>query len=166
MSKTQSKDTKLKWNFAMGLIHGIFFTGGQAFGNPNTILPVFLNNFTNSKMLIGFSSTIMGISNPNLVLFSLFFLITVFTLMGGVAVIPFYDIWGKAIPSTLRGRFFGYRQLLGGILAIGSGLIAKYILGNKNILFPQDFSFLSCFYLYGHILSRIRFSKRASGRST
>ena len=60
MSKTQSKDTKLKWNFAMGLIHGTFFTGGQAFGNPNTILPVFLNNFTNSKMLIGFSSTISG----------------------------------------------------------------------------------------------------------
>ena len=63
MSKTQrtrSKDTKLKWNFAMGLIHGMFFTGGQAFGNVNTILPVFLNNLTNSKMLIGFSSTIMG----------------------------------------------------------------------------------------------------------
>jgi len=192
MSKTQSKDTKLKWNFAMGLIHGMFFTGGQAFGNVNTILPVFLNNFTNSKMLIGFSSTIMGslggiasvlpqlfianrletkvhkrpllriaitiralcwgllslitylfaISHPNLVLFSLFLLLTVFTLMGGVAAIPFMDIWGKAIPSTLRGRFFGYRQLLGGILAIGSGLIVKYIMGNKNILFPQNFSFL------------------------
>jgi predicted CoA-substrate-specific enzyme activase len=56
----QGKDTKLKWNFAMGLIHGTFFTGGQAFGNPNTILPIFLNNFTNSKVLIGFSSTIMG----------------------------------------------------------------------------------------------------------
>ncbi len=192
MSKAQSKGTKLKWNFAMGLIHGTFFTGGQAFGNPNTILPVFLNNFTNSKILIGFSSTIMGslgglgsvlpqlfvaskletkvhkrpllrvaitiralcwgllslitylfaTSHPNLVLFSLFLLLTVFTVMGGVAVIPFMDIWGKAIPSTLRGRFFGYRQLLGGILAIGSGLIAKYVLGNKNIFFPQNFSFL------------------------
>jgi len=62
--------------------------------------------------------------------------------MGGVATIPFMDIWGKAIPSTLRGRFFGYRQLLGGILAIGSGLIAKYILGNKSISFPRNFSFL------------------------
>ena len=188
----QGKDTKLKWNFAMGLIHGTFFTGGQAFGNPNTILPIFLNNFTNSKVLIGFSSTIMGslggigsvlpqlfvasklenkihkrpvlraaitiralcwallslitylfaISYPNLVIFSLFLLLTVFTFMGGVAAIPFYDIWGKAIPSTLRGRFFGYRQLLGGILAIGSGLIAKYILGNKGISFPQNFSLL------------------------
>ena len=192
MSKTKSEDPKLKWNFAMGLVHGIFFTGGLAFGNANTILPVFLNNLTSSKMLIGFSSTIMGslggigsvlpqlfvasrletkvhkrpllrvaitiralcwgllslityffaMSHPNLVLFSLFFLLIVFTLMGGVAVIPFYDIWGKAIPSTLRGRFFGSRQLLGGILAVGSGLIAKYILGNRNILFPQNFSLL------------------------
>jgi len=192
MTKTKNKDTKLRWNFAMGLIHGMFFTGGQAFGNVNTILPVFLNNLTDSKILIGFSSTIMGnlggigsvlpqlfvanrletnvhkrpllrvaitiralcwgllslitylfaISHPNLVLFSLFLLLTVFTIMGGVAAIPFYDIWGKAIPSTLRGRFFGSRQLLGGILAIGSGLIAKYILGNINIPFPQNFSFL------------------------
>lgn len=192
MSKNETKETKLKWNFAMGLIHGTFFTGGQAFGNANTILPVFLNNLTNSKILIGLSSTIMGslggiggvlpqlfvaskletkihkkpllkvaitiralcwgllslitylfaISHPNLVLFSLFLLLALFTFMGGVAAIPFYDIWGKAIPSTLRGRFFGYRQLLGGILAIGSGLIAKYILGNKSIPFPQNFSFL------------------------
>ena len=176
----------------MGLIHGMFYSAGLAFGNANTILPVFLNNLTNSKMLIGFSSTIMGslggigsvlpqlfvasrletkvhkrpllriaitiralcwgllslityffaISHPNLVLFSLFLLLTVFTFMGGVAAIPFYDIWGKAIPSTLRGRFFGSRQLLGGILAIGSGLVARHILGNKNILFPQNFSLL------------------------
>ena len=140
------------------------------------------DNFTDSKILIGFSSTIIGslggigsvlpqlfvanrletkvhkrpllrvaitiralcwgvlslltylfaISHPNLVLLSLFLLLTVFTLMGGVAVTPFMDIWGKAIPSTLRGRFFGYRQLLGGILAIASGFIAKYVLANKN----------------------------------
>jgi len=195
MPKTENKDTKLKWNFAMGLLHGTFFTGGQAFGNPNTIMPVFLSALTDSKILIGFSSTILGslggigsvlpqlfvaskletkvhkrpllriaitiralcwallslityffaIPHPNLVLFSLFFLLIVFTLMGGVAAIPFYDIWGKAIPSTLRGRFFGSRQLLGGILAVASGLIAKYILGSKNIIFPQNFSLLFFF---------------------
>jgi hypothetical protein len=27
--------------------------------------------------------------------------------MGGIASVPFTDIWSKAIPSTLRGRFFG-----------------------------------------------------------
>jgi len=48
--------------------------------------------------------------------------------MGGIAAVPFYDIWGKSLPSNLRGRFFGYRQLWGGVLAIGSGFIAKIIL--------------------------------------
>jgi len=64
-------------------------------------------------------------SHPTLTVFSLFFLLFVFTFMGGIAVIPFMDIWGKAIPSTLRGRFFGHRQLWGGILAIGSGFIVR-----------------------------------------
>ena len=47
--------------------------------------------------------------------------------MGGIAAVPFYDIWGKSIPSNLRGRFFGNRQLCGSVLAIGSGFIAKII---------------------------------------
>jgi len=191
----ERKNSKLKWNFAMGLLHGIFFAGGQAFGNPNTILPVFLNNFTSSKTLIGLSSTIMGslgsigsvlpqlfvaskletkiykkpilkaaitiralcwgilsmiiyffaIPHPTLTVFSLFFLLTIFTFMGGVAVIPFMDIWGKAIPSILRGRFFGYRQFGGGILAIGSGFIVKGILDNKEIPFPKNFALLFLF---------------------
>jgi MFS family permease len=191
-SKTQSKKSNLKWNFAMGLIHGTFYTGGYTFGEPNTIIPIFLNNFTTSKVLIGLSSTIAGslggvsgilpqlfvanrletkdykrpllraaitirafcwgiltlmtyffsVSHPNLMLFSLFFLLFIFTLMGGVANVPFHDIWGKAIPPTLRGRFFGYRQLLGGVLALGSGFITKSILGNKSIIFPKNFSIL------------------------
>jgi len=62
--------------------------------------------------------------------------------MGGVATIPFYDIWGKALPSTVRGRFFGHRQFWGGILAVGSGFIAKIILGSGRINFPENFSFL------------------------
>ncbi len=179
----------------MGLIHGIFFNGGQAFGNPDTILPVFLQHFTSSKILVGLTSTLLGslggIGNvlpqlfvasrletkiqkkpvlraaitvralcwgglalttyifaekyPNLTVFFLFLFLLLFTIMGGVASIPFYDIWGKALPSTLRGRFFGHRQFWGGILAAGSGYIAKTILGNKNIGFPDNFAVLFLF---------------------
>jgi MFS family permease len=182
----------LKWNFAMGLIHGILFTGGQAFCNPNTILPIFLNHLTNSKFLIGLSSTLMGslggivsivpqllvankIENkirkkplliftitiralswgllafttyvfnntyPNLTIIFLFITLILYTFMGGIATVPFFDIWGKALPSNLRGRFFGYRQLWGGVLAIGSGLIVKNILGNNAIEFPYNFALL------------------------
>ncbi len=53
------KSDKLKWNFTMGLLHGIFFTGGMGFSDPNTVLPVFVSSLTNSKILIGlFASTV------------------------------------------------------------------------------------------------------------
>jgi len=186
------KNKDIKWNFVMGLIHGTFFTGGQAFINPDTILPVFLNHFTISKILIGLSSTMMGslggignalpqlfvanrlenkirkipilriaitiralcwllislitylfaIAQPNLTIFFLFFSLILFSIMGGIANVPFLDIWGKALPSNLRGRFFGYRQLLGGVLAIGSGFIVKAILSNEEIHFPNNFVLL------------------------
>ncbi|MEA2022218.1 MAG: MFS transporter [Candidatus Caldatribacteriota bacterium] len=185
-------NNKKKWNFAMGLIHGILYLGGEAFYNPDTVLPIFLDHFSKSKMLIGLSSTLIGrlggimsvfpqllvanrIENkthkkpllkfaitvralswgllafttyifnntyPNLTILFLFITLILHTFMGGVAAIPFYDIWGKSLPSNLRGRFFGYRQLWGGILAIGSGLIVKNILGNNAMKFPYNFALL------------------------
>ena len=191
--KLSEKDGKLKWNFAMGLLHGMFFSGGMGFSNFNTILPIFINSLTNSKILIGLFASTIGVSgdfsrlgsilpqlfvasklesklhkkpllviaiiiralswgalagfvffsnNSQLLLIFSFLFLTLFTFMGGVAAIPFMDIWGKAIPSHLRGRFFGYRQISGGILAVGAGLVAKQILSNKGIIFPKNFAFL------------------------
>jgi len=73
--------------------------------------------------------------------------------MGGIAAVPFFDIWGKSLPFNLRGRFFGYRQLWGGVLAIGSGLIVKNILGNNTnisliICYLSSPGFLSCLDLF------------------
>jgi hypothetical protein len=176
----------------MGLIHGIFFTGGQAFSNPDTIIPVFLNHFTDSKTLIGLSSTLLGSLGgigsvlPQLfvarklenkshkkpllaiaitvramcwgllalttyffastsayaTISFLFFFLIVFTFMGGIAAVSFYDIWGKSLPSHVRGRFFGHRELWGGVLAIGSEFLAKVLLGSSEIAFPVNFVLL------------------------
>lgn len=183
---------RLKWNFSMGLLHGIFFNGGLAFSEATTVIPVFLSHFSDSMMLIGLSSTVIsrvgsiggvlpqlfvahalekrvrkkpilvtaitiralcwgglavvtywfGKSHPLGIILSLFLLLTLFSFMGGIAQISFYDIWGKALPSTLRGRFFGYRQFIGGILAIGAGFVVRAILGNSNIAFPNNYALL------------------------
>jgi len=65
-----------------------------------------------------------------------------FSFAGGVATIPFTDIWGKPLPATLRGRFFGHRQLWGGVMAVGAGYGVKLILANPNISFPKNYAFL------------------------
>jgi MFS family permease len=191
-NREASSGDALKWNFAMGLIHGILFTGGQAFSNPDTIIPVFLSHFTDSKTLIGLSATLLGSlggigsvlpqlfvarrlenkshkkpllifaitiralswgalalttyffasRNDYLTIAFLFFFLILFTFMGGIAAVSFYDIWGKSLPSQIRGRFFGHRQMWGGVLAIGSGFIAKLILGSNEIVFPLNFVLL------------------------
>jgi len=41
----------LRFNFIMGLLYGIFYNGGIAFGSATTVLPVFLTNFTISSPL-------------------------------------------------------------------------------------------------------------------
>jgi len=65
-----------------------------------------------------------------------------FSFAGGVATIPFTDIWGKVLPATLRGRFFGHRQLWGGVMAVGAGYVVKHILGNPDLSFPKNYGFL------------------------
>ena len=36
------KNGKSKWNFTMGLLHGMLFGGGMGFSDPNIILPRFI----------------------------------------------------------------------------------------------------------------------------
>jgi len=191
----KKEESVSKFNFIMGLLHGVFYSGGIAFGSSTTVLPAFLANFTTSKVLIGLFSSIMGEiggvgnilpqlfvasriehrihkrpilrfaitvralcwglvalitylfagNNPSIALWGLFLLLSIFTFMGGVAVVPFMDIWGKTIPHNLRGRFFGYRQLLGGFLAILSGLVVKFILNDSKIAFPENYALLFLF---------------------
>lgn len=195
----------------MGLLHGMFFSGGIAFGSATTVLPMFLTNFTNSKVLVGLSSSIMGEiggvgnilpqlfvaskiehrihkrpllrfaitvrafcwglialitylfaeNNPSIALWGIFLLLSLFTFMGGVATVPFMDIWGRTISSNLRGRFFGYRQLLGGFLAILSGLVVKFILNGSGIVFPNNYALL---FLFAFILIAISYFALGSVR--
>lgn len=77
-----------------------------------------------------------------IVLVALLVLLFGFSFAGGAASVPFTDIWGKALPTTLRGRFFGHRQLWGSLMAIGAGYAVKRILANPDISFPKNYAFL------------------------
>ena len=60
--------------------------------------------------LLSLTTLLFAGSHPHATVFFFFVFLLTFTVMGGVASVPFYDIWGKALPSTMRGRFFGHRQ--------------------------------------------------------
>lgn len=187
MNEKAASVEHVRFNFAMGLLHGIFFQGGLAFSSPTAVLPVFLNHFTGSLALIGLFSAVVtagGVvpqlviayrlqgrrrSKPLLVaaiwvraaawgvlggftwlcadcgstllLTALLVLLLTFSVAGGVANVPFAEIWAKSLPVGLRGRFWGHRQLWGGLLAVGAGYGVKAVLG-AEIGFPRNYALL------------------------
>jgi len=178
----------VRFNFVVGVLHGVFYRTGMAFSEPTSVLPVFLNHFTGSLTLIGvFSALIQGggvlpqlfVANrlegrrrkkpvlvsaiwvragawgvlglltyfwgsrdPAAVLVALVVLLFLFSFAGGVAAVPFNDLWGKALPATLRGRFFGHRQLWGGAMALGAAYVVKRVLEDPNLSFPNNYGLL------------------------
>lgn len=195
--------TQVRFNFGMGLAHGILFQAGLAFSSPTTILPVFLKNYTGSLALIGLFSAVVtagGVfpqllvahrlkgrptSKPVLVgaiwtraaawgllglftwlcadctatvlLVAVFVLLLIFSVAGGVANVPFAELWGKTLPVRLRGRFWGHRQLWGGLLAMASGYIVKLVLG-APISFPRNYALLFLFSFLLLVLSYVALS--------
>ena len=188
MTSRLSGPGNVRFNFACGVLHGVFYRAGIAFSEPTSVLPVFLNHYTGSLTMIGlFSALIQGggvipqlfVANrveraprkkplllvaiwiraaawgvlgllayfwhsgdTTLVLAALLALLFVFSFAGGVAAVPFNDLWGKVLPATIRGRFFGHRQLWGGVLALGAAYIVKRVLGNNELIFPNNFGVL------------------------
>jgi len=80
--------------------------------------------------------------DTTLVLIALLTLLFIFSFAGGVASIPFNDLWAKALPATMRGRFFGHRQLWGGVMALGAAYIVKRVLGDPELAFPNNYGLL------------------------
>ena len=59
-SKQHEPVAHVRFNFAMGLVHGILFRAGMAFSEPMSVLPVFLKHFTGSQAMIGVFSALMN----------------------------------------------------------------------------------------------------------
>ncbi|ULH16255.1 MFS transporter [Deinococcus sp. KNUC1210] len=74
--------------------------------------------------------------------------LTIFTLAmivnalaSGVSGLPFLEVCSKIIPQERRAAFFGIRNLVGGLLAFGAGLIVRWILASP-LPFPYTYALI------------------------
>ena len=67
----------------------------------------------------------------------------VFSSFGGLSLIPFMSIVSETIPPHWRGRFFGARYLLGGLMALAAGPWVRYLLSDHSgFRFPSNYALL------------------------
>lgn len=70
---------------------------------------------------------------------------------GGVGGVPFADVTAKVVPHSRLGTFWAARNVIGGLLALGSGLVVRAVL-ESEIAFPRNFGYL---FLLGTVLASI-----------
>jgi len=88
---------------------------------------------------------------PEVLLVAFFILYGVARLASAPAGLTFMDIVGKTIPAHRRGRFFAWRQLVGGAAGLAGGWLVKAILDSPTFAFPRGHALL--FMLYGVVLA-------------
>lgn len=85
----------------------------------------------------------VGKNQPPLLLYGALVLwVAVFWLCDGLASVPWFDLVSKTIPPARRGRLFGLGQALGGVLAVGAGLIVRWLLSRQGPPFPTNYAWL------------------------
>ena len=92
--------------------------------------------------------SLLGVRSPGLSLAVFYLGFLLFSVADGVASVPWFVLFAKAIPIAQRGRTIGMAQVIYGIVAMGvSGTIA-YLLGPTSSLgFPNNYALL--FFLSG-----------------
>lgn len=66
-----------------------------------------------------------------------------YTSSGGLSLIPFMTMIGDTIPPNWRGRFFGARYLLGGLMALVAGPWVRWLLSDHSgFRFPDNYGWL------------------------
>src|SRR5690606_17002169 len=184
-------------NFLLGVVNGIFVTGGDAFFNSSLVLAPFLAALGASPVVIGLipamrvalyflpqllvanrlshrshklpsyriTSTTRNLAflalslvvlfgsglEPGLVAGVVVAMVAINATAGGVGGVPFADVTAKVVPHSRLGTFWAARNVIGGVLALGSGLVLRAIL-DSDIPFPRNFGYL---FLLGTILASV-----------
>ena len=82
---------------------------------------------------------------PTWALTAVLFCYALFNFGGGVTTLSFQDIVAKIVHPNQRGRFFGTRQLTGGLLAFAiGGPFVRWMLSDASpMVFPHNFAVIS-----------------------
>lgn len=89
------------------------------------------------------AAVILIVPEPGLfVLVAFMISVSIYSLAGGVVVLPFKQVVSGTIAPKHRSSFFGWRLVFGGIMSILAGLLVKQILGMQSIPWPRNYGLL------------------------
>jgi hypothetical protein len=78
---------------------------------------------------------------PRVIIFVTLSMIAVVSVAGGVSGVPFADVTAKVVPHYRLGTFWVLRNVIGGLLALISGLVLRRVLASE-LPFPVNFALL------------------------
>jgi|GEM_PF-1900282 len=112
--------------------------------NPNRAKPLMLTGvWTRCAVWGGIAAaTLLLPLKSSWIPFLFIGLITLYSLGGGLAVLPLRRVISETIPPSRRSSFFGGRLVAGGLLAVLAGLIVKQVLGNGALVWPRNYGIL------------------------
>ncbi|RLD34311.1 MAG: MFS transporter [Bacteroidetes bacterium] len=126
--------------------------GGSSF--TQLIFAPFISNYSYKKgfLLLGINSRILALLALGLLLYYssrlhgsymvilIFLLVTVFSLGGAFANISYTDIMGKSLLPEARKPFFSIKQVLTGIILLGSVFLARFVLSSAG--YPVNYTYM------------------------
>ena len=98
------------------------------------------------------AAVVWFVNDRSLLLAGFFVLYNIARIVSGLGGLAFFDVVAKTIPLRRRGNYFAWRQLLGGLLGLGGGLIVNAVLNHPRLVFPDGHAFLFVLYTVGMAL--------------
>jgi len=93
-------------------------------------------------LLLAGAVFLAGDNSPRFILILFFTAFAIFMGTDALASVAWFDILGRAIPPTRRGRLFGAGQIILSLMTVGVGAAVNAILGANGLPFPGNYALL------------------------
>jgi len=111
---------------------------------PNSAKPLMLVGiWTRCAVWGALAALALLVPDPGVLVLLLFMAgVSIYSLGGGIAVLPFKQVISGTIAPEHRSSFFGWRLFSGGLLAVAAGMIVKRVLGSEGLAWPRNYGLL------------------------